>query len=617
MPYTIVVCAFVTSVHAIGGCNNPGPAFLPIDHSVDKSHFHELAEALDHVVRGIYDDTSKAWDLRMTSFALQVTSNNRTIWEHYHTASVLGENQGPEPKTVKGDTAFRIASMSKTFTVYALLLESRISLEDPITKYLPELMEGRRDEWLVQWDQITIRSLASQLSGISRETGLSDLAANKDILSDPVAHGFPPVQEGLLAPCLKNTTDRPCTVSEILNTAKNRTQVFAPNARSTYSNVAFSLLGLALEKATGKSYSEIVTSSILEPLGMNKTYLSKPKDSVGIIPYGPNDWATELGPDTPTGGIYCTATDLSTYIRSILSSTLLPKATSNAWMKPHSWTISGTNSAYGMPWEILRTTKLTPDRRPIDIITKSGALTQYYSTIALIPELGLGVTVLVAGDEAIRDISDTVIEGLVPAADALIRRESRRSYAGDFAAARGHSAGKAWSLRLSVDETGPGLLVTDWLSNSTAFLQVYGRFKDMPKDPTQWQARLLPTGLVRSKRASSDPNSPVHSAADHQDDHAVFETWRLVAVAKPQAGDERKAFHDFCMTDMDALMYNGRSVEEFVLARRDSRIVWLANWSLDVQMERLWDIKKGVASLWSRLGRLQIGDTRNLMINTP
>jgi len=86
---------------------------------------------------------------------------------------------------------------------------------------------------------------------------------------------------------------------EIIRVARSRPKVFEVNDRSTYSNVAFSLLGLALERTTGKSYSEIISSSILETLGMNHTTTKKPKDSAGIIPWGPNDWRRDLDSDAP------------------------------------------------------------------------------------------------------------------------------------------------------------------------------------------------------------------------------------------------------------------------------------------------------------------------------
>jgi CubicO group peptidase (beta-lactamase class C family) len=117
---------------------------------------------------------------------------------------------------------------------------------------------------------------------------------------------------------MKNSTDRPCTASgeshsilclysrvlifypEIIGRARNRTKVFEANDRSTYSNVAFSLLGQVLERATGKDYAQIIAASITGPLGMDNTTIRKPKDSDGIIPWGPvNDWAQDLGPDTP------------------------------------------------------------------------------------------------------------------------------------------------------------------------------------------------------------------------------------------------------------------------------------------------------------------------------
>jgi len=41
--------------------------------------------------------------------------------------------------------------------------------------------------------------------------GLSDLAADTDANPDPIAHGFPPVNERFTAPCMKNSTDRACT----------------------------------------------------------------------------------------------------------------------------------------------------------------------------------------------------------------------------------------------------------------------------------------------------------------------------------------------------------------------------------------------------------------------
>lgn len=86
---------------------------------------------------------------------------------------------------------------------------------------------------------------------------------------------------------------------EIITVARASSKVFEPNDRSTYSNAGFSLLGQILERATNKSFSDVISSSILSPLGMENTRTSKPKDVQGIIPYDHNVWAVDLGADTP------------------------------------------------------------------------------------------------------------------------------------------------------------------------------------------------------------------------------------------------------------------------------------------------------------------------------
>ena len=158
---------------AIGSCYTPGPAFPPIDHVLNKTQASQLGVKLDGAIQKVFE-SPKGWATNVTSFAVLVTTSKDTIWDYYYTAPVLGEYKDSKPTDVNGDTAFRVASNSKTFTVYAVLLEKRINLEDPITKYIPELVDQESDRKeskrnLVEWDQITIRSLASQLSGIARE----------------------------------------------------------------------------------------------------------------------------------------------------------------------------------------------------------------------------------------------------------------------------------------------------------------------------------------------------------------------------------------------------------------------------------------------------------------
>ncbi len=75
--------------------------------------------------------------------------------------------------------------------------------------------------------------------------------------------------------------------------------MFAPNAKATYSNVAFIMLGIVLENITGKSYEDLVNSLFFQPLGMQSSTLRKPRDSNGIIPHMKNDWGADLGAYDP------------------------------------------------------------------------------------------------------------------------------------------------------------------------------------------------------------------------------------------------------------------------------------------------------------------------------
>ncbi|MCJ1387510.1 hypothetical protein MMC18_000353 [Xylographa bjoerkii] len=514
----LVLAAFAIAATAIASCNNPGPAFPAPRLLANSSQLASVKVKLDTIVaNSLIGDNQPAWNSSTTSFALQLTSAEETLWSSYYTAPILGDYKDSNATAVTGDTVFRAASITKSFTVYALLLENSINLEDKITKYLPELDDGREDVWHAQFSQITIRSLASQLSGISRETALNDLAVDRTKTQDPIADGFPPVPADDLGPYL-------------IGVAKNRTSIFSTNDRSTYSNVAFSLLGLVLEKATGKPYSDVITSFILKPLGMDNSSFLKPKDSQGIIPFGSFDWAVEEGADRP--------------------------AVTNEWMKPHSWSISGVNSAFGMPWEILRTTKLTSDRRAIDIITKGGGMASYFSNIVLIPEFDIGITVLVAGDyKAKKDLTERIIAGVVPMIEDIARNDVRQELAG-FYGQHDHEFGPLnanFSIKLEVDNVGPGMKIAYWVSNGTDFLKVYGRLKGMPVDPNAWEARLLPT---RSR---------------HEDKRAgqgTSEIWRVMAVEKRRAEYNATILDDLCITDVDVLMYGGQALEEFIFMRQ-------------------------------------------------
>jgi CubicO group peptidase (beta-lactamase class C family) len=75
--------------------------------------------------------------------------------------------------------------------------------------------------------------------------------------------------------------------------------VFAPFTSVSYSNVGAMLLGLVIEKVTNQSYEDWMQHSILDPIGMNLSFTSKPSDSLGFIPTNDTDWTIDLGIAAP------------------------------------------------------------------------------------------------------------------------------------------------------------------------------------------------------------------------------------------------------------------------------------------------------------------------------
>ncbi|PUU72906.1 hypothetical protein B9Z19DRAFT_1104188 [Tuber borchii] len=155
------------------------------------------------------------WPTNITSYAVQVTTAEKTIFSAYHTADILGEYRDGEPSDVTGDTYFRIASNTKVFTVLAVMLTEGTSLDDGILKYIPELADG---EGGVEWGDVTLGALGGHMAGIVRDYAAFDLFGHGDEgdeLKDPVSHGFPPLPRSAGPPCGITEGDIPCTWKRI------------------------------------------------------------------------------------------------------------------------------------------------------------------------------------------------------------------------------------------------------------------------------------------------------------------------------------------------------------------------------------------------------------------
>ena len=145
-------------------------------------------------------------------------------------------------------TRFRIASVSKQFTVTAALMlagEGLLKLSDPPHKYLKELAPL----------PVTIDQMMRNSSGLPDFLELLRLGG----------HGL----------------DRPAHAADLFAACVlNRHLNFAPGSRFLYSNTNFLLLGRIIEKLTKKRLGDVMAERIFKPLGMTNTMLAADIDTV-------------------------------------------------------------------------------------------------------------------------------------------------------------------------------------------------------------------------------------------------------------------------------------------------------------------------------------------------
>lgn len=102
------------------------------------------------------------WETNITSFSIILTdTNNGSFWEYHHAASGNANNTAD----VNGDTQFMVGSVTKVVTDL-IMLRLGLDLDEPITKYLPELAYGDSS---IEWNEVTLRSLGSHLAAIPRD----------------------------------------------------------------------------------------------------------------------------------------------------------------------------------------------------------------------------------------------------------------------------------------------------------------------------------------------------------------------------------------------------------------------------------------------------------------
>ncbi|KND89505.1 hypothetical protein TOPH_05786 [Tolypocladium ophioglossoides CBS 100239] len=442
--------------------------------------------------------TAKATSLSLTAVSA-LDDAAAPIFDFHYTGAGLNTSAGSTAK-VTADSVYRIGSVSKLFTVYSFLLNGGAKYWDrPVTDFIPEL---RRAAALpgagnavdrVQWQDVTVGALASQLSGIGRDYNNADMASMGFPWQEA---GLPPLSPDEIPTCAGNTSQPPCSRKEYFEGFIKRHPVLPPYTAPVYSNAAYRILSYVVEAITGSSYDAVLARDVLQPLGLKQTSTSSPRGSgVGVIPPGDSGWGRPLGDEvSSTGGLYSSSHDLATFGRALLTGKKLGALATRRWMKPLSHTASAS-AAVGAPWEITRTRSRVTGGYAVDLYTKSGSDGQYNSLLILMPDFQVAVALLAAGPHAgpvLEAAVETALQALLPVLDTASQSQACQAFCGRYAPA---DAAANSSLVLAVDDKGPGLLVTQWISRGADVRGAAQAYADATDGGVIESIRLYPTGL--------------------------------------------------------------------------------------------------------------------------
>jgi CubicO group peptidase (beta-lactamase class C family) len=213
-------------------------------------------------------------DKRLPSIAAAVARDGEVIWE-----SAVGMADVEAGVEATPDTQYRIGSITKTFTAAAIMQlrdAGKLDLEDTLDMHV----EGAAHK-------PTIRRLLSHASGLQRETQ----------------------DESWL-------TLRFAPPDELLETLETAEMVLPSGARFHYSNLAFALLGIVVERVSGVPYMDYVRGRLFEPVGLTRLAFDTHSPAAkGYIaqPYADGVWSAvnvETGAWASAGQLWGTVGDL-------------------------------------------------------------------------------------------------------------------------------------------------------------------------------------------------------------------------------------------------------------------------------------------------------------------
>jgi CubicO group peptidase (beta-lactamase class C family) len=331
---------------------------------------------------------------RLPGIVAGIATRDGLRWWHASGFADIEGGRRPDDRTL-----YRVASITKTITATAVLQlrdDGRFRLDDPAVRFLPELERVANPHGSVE--DVTIRRLLMHTSGLQGEVPWQDLD--------------------------RFWLYRPEELPGILGLGAVRT---LPEAGNKYSNFAFELLGLLVERVAGRGFVDHVRAGILDPLGMADTTWDPDPDQAARRAVG---YDARLHDDTPRrardmdpglfladGGLWSTARDLGAWLGQqlradpalergegqVLAGRTLAEMHRPTWVADPEW-----KEAQGLCWYGTRKDETI-------LVGHSGSLWGFQSNISFSVTGKVGAVVLLNGIGSATKLSRILIETLLPA----------------------------------------------------------------------------------------------------------------------------------------------------------------------------------------------------------
>lgn len=258
------------------------------------------------------------------------------------------------------DHKFRIGSITKQFTSVAVLKlveEGKLDLQDLVQKYLPGFPS-----------EVTIEHLLTHTSG------LLDYGNKADWFSKVSKQDLEP--------------------QDLADYVKNDSLHFSPGNQFEYNNTGYHLLGLIIEKLSGKTYADFLKEEIFVPLQMTNTFAhDSQKVVVDLVDgyelmNGQTFHPEYIHPKQPfsAGSLVSTAGDLQKWYSGLFAGKLIKPETLEKALTPFKLN-DGSHSPYGYGWFL-------DEQQGLQVVNHGSNYPGYIAEVSYFPKSGILVTAL-------------------------------------------------------------------------------------------------------------------------------------------------------------------------------------------------------------------------------